>query len=686
MFKPKRSEFGANTPFETGEITGSVVTYNPKSTGIEYERKMDYAVVKSNTTYARIFSKFNLGEFQYRNYQWIYVYAILGREIDDSMTKVNSSYTYMQHMKISLSAFTYDGLGEVVLVEDYEVTKRVQCNNLEIWCRKLPVAVVNEINYPKYELKVRFSRPNNNIGSKNYWNSTIPILGKVTYEYVSPMWLSFEIIIRYGFNILSGAVFFYPKTGLWPSLKQRPVEDFTAHRCFGVLLFVVLFFFNEPFFIFQVFIPDAQNIFRVFAMMCTTLASAVYLGFITHLFYGGKFTDPRPPSLVIWVEGSKKQQEREQEEERKRAEIAAASLPSGVTLPPKPPPPTQQRSSNVMLKTPMFFMASAKYLEPTSSDEEEDEEAQKKMSKKELKKLKTRRRKKSGIKIAEDGYTMFYNEFKDQVLHGMTEILADERGGKNWKMVWRDIVGPTLIFIGVILVWITSFNLYLAQMNDGPTPRPRLTFSFALGKHSAEGSAMVFAVAYQCALLLGVIIYAAEDLSLSIIAYLFFLGVSCLTGLFILMCTLNCSFYTLGTPFIEVVTSRTLFNCYAWVVSFMIRPLETVGGRFSKRWGNTPPTGYDESDSEDYESEEEIEEEEDDKTVKTVTSALTIPSMGGVDLSEDQESKESSEEEESEEDGSEEEEGPTIDEESSFAEDATDAGSSIDAASIDQGA
>jgi len=42
---------------------------------------MDFAFIRPNITYGRIFGKWNLGEYKYRNYQWIYIYAIVGREV-----------------------------------------------------------------------------------------------------------------------------------------------------------------------------------------------------------------------------------------------------------------------------------------------------------------------------------------------------------------------------------------------------------------------------------------------------------------------------------------------------------------------------------------------------------------------------------------------------------------------------
>jgi hypothetical protein len=354
---------------------------------------------------------------------------------------------------------------------------------------------------------------------------------------------------------------------------------------------------------------------------------------------------------------------KEEEERKIQAAQAASSLPSGIVLPPKPTKNIQraQRTADKIIKTPMFFMSTAKFMNYDDESEEEDEEAQeakKRLTKKELRELKARNRKSRGVRIAEDGYVMFYTEFRAQVCHGMTQLLSDERGGNNWRTVWRDIVGPILMLVCVILVWITAFNLYMTQMNDGPTPRPRLTLSFAMDKHEAEATPMVVAVGLQAALMIGCFAYAGRELSLSVTAYICFLAVSGLTGMFVMLYTLNCSFYTLGTPFIEVITSRTLFNCYAWVVSFMIRPLETVGGRFPKRNNDTAAS----SSESDYDDDEDEEEEEEEVKVDTKkTSALTIPSMTGVMPEEEDDSDKQSddseeEEEEEEEEGEEEEE------------------------------
>lgn len=50
---------------------------------------------------------------------------------------------------------------------------------------------------------MRFSRPAKNIGDGAYFNSTVPIWGKITYEYISEDWLFFEIVIRCTYLSLS---------------------------------------------------------------------------------------------------------------------------------------------------------------------------------------------------------------------------------------------------------------------------------------------------------------------------------------------------------------------------------------------------------------------------------------------------------------------------------------------------
>lgn len=442
--------------------------------------------------------------------------------------------------------------------------------------------------------------------------------------------------------MVSMGMFFWPRTGLWPCLKRRPVEDFTPPRCFGILLFLALFFFNDPLFLLQVFLPDSQQALRELSSCLTTLAVAIYLGYITHVIYAVKFSAPSPPSLVIWVtEAKRKAKEIDEEAERFAEDEAAHMEETGQThlSPDRHRPalyPDFDRPPKAYLKTPIFFLSSAKYL--VDEDDDDDDDDAKYAGKRVLpSKKKKIVKKKKGVSITDDGYRKFGREFMDQSIASVLEVLREDRGGVSWMTVWRDIVAPLLITAGILCVWITSFQVFLAQMNDGPTPRPRLTFSFAYDKHPAEATGMVYSIGFQTLLLFGCIVYATEEVSLSVKAHLCFLGITVFTGVLLILATMNCSYYPLGTPFLEVITSRTLPNCYAWVVSFMTKPLETVAGRFPKRA----------EDGEEYESseeEDEEEEEEDDKSVRTVVNThkeLVVPTMGGVVKEGDEENSDS---------------------------------------------
>jgi len=63
---------GPHTPWATGEEHRHTATYNPKSTGIEYEKFNAYELtVRRNQTYGRQFVRWNMGEYKYRNYQMV---------------------------------------------------------------------------------------------------------------------------------------------------------------------------------------------------------------------------------------------------------------------------------------------------------------------------------------------------------------------------------------------------------------------------------------------------------------------------------------------------------------------------------------------------------------------------------------------------------------------------------------
>jgi len=156
--------------------------------------------VRQNTSYARQEVGIELGEGSYRNYQLIYIYALVGRDLPDTLVAeghpANTTYQYTQHLSATIVGFTEDGLGEVELLKDFEVERRVRCGAFQEWCRKIRVGVVTEINYPRYEARVRFSRPNQRRGAPMAWNSTIPIKGKVLVEVMSPSWIALEFILR----------------------------------------------------------------------------------------------------------------------------------------------------------------------------------------------------------------------------------------------------------------------------------------------------------------------------------------------------------------------------------------------------------------------------------------------------------------------------------------------------------
>ena len=58
--------------------------YNPKSTGIEFESRGGMVWLRRNVTYARMKTKWNLKQYHFRNHQFVYVYAVIGREVGRS--------------------------------------------------------------------------------------------------------------------------------------------------------------------------------------------------------------------------------------------------------------------------------------------------------------------------------------------------------------------------------------------------------------------------------------------------------------------------------------------------------------------------------------------------------------------------------------------------------------------------
>ena len=127
------NRIAANSPFVTGKLKYNEkpgddfsprTVYNPKSTGIEFDVFDEEVItVRKNVTYARSRVWWDLDEWKFRNYQMVYIYAIVGRDIQPWMVHPdNGSYVYDQHLKTSLSGWTNDLLGEMVLFTDREVT------------------------------------------------------------------------------------------------------------------------------------------------------------------------------------------------------------------------------------------------------------------------------------------------------------------------------------------------------------------------------------------------------------------------------------------------------------------------------------------------------------------------------------------------------------------------------------
>ena len=82
------------------------------------------------------------------------------------------------------------------------------------------------------------------------------------------------------FNIIAVVAFLWPVTGMGPSLWSRPIEDWTAPRMWCIAVFLSLFFFNEPFYVVRVWVPDAQDGLRSFNSWMTTACVAFEIGFI----------------------------------------------------------------------------------------------------------------------------------------------------------------------------------------------------------------------------------------------------------------------------------------------------------------------------------------------------------------------------------------------------------------------
>ena len=111
---------------------------------------------------------------------------------------------------------------QIEISRDYELSRRITCEASMKWCRKLRVGVVHELNLPKYKARVRFTRPpNNDLGTRGDpvpLNNTIPIVGEIRIECIPASYTGFECAIRYGFNLVSMGVLFWPKTGLFATL------------------------------------------------------------------------------------------------------------------------------------------------------------------------------------------------------------------------------------------------------------------------------------------------------------------------------------------------------------------------------------------------------------------------------------------------------------------------------------
>jgi hypothetical protein len=73
LFPPMHAGLtGPHAPWVTGDEHRHAAVYNPKSTGVEYERVNAYeVVVRRNQTYGRQSVRWNLGEYKYRNFQMV---------------------------------------------------------------------------------------------------------------------------------------------------------------------------------------------------------------------------------------------------------------------------------------------------------------------------------------------------------------------------------------------------------------------------------------------------------------------------------------------------------------------------------------------------------------------------------------------------------------------------------------
>jgi hypothetical protein len=504
----------------------------------------------------------------------MYVYAVIGRVVDPAwlLEPANGTYTYQQHLKATLVAKTIDNLGALDLVRDYEIVRNVHCEGIQEWCRKVPVAMVSELNFPIYEATVRFSRPVRSALSEDdaipYWNDTIPIRGYLTFEYIPPSWLAFEFIVRYALNMITLAVFFQPG-GLWDSLKVRPVDDWSASRAWCAWLFVAVFWFNEPLWAAMVWLPDQQDELRAFHALVTPGCVAIVLAHASWVLYAAKEPPPAPSALVMWVADDQRKArlvdaDKAAREARHYKEALEHDLPPPVKGLQRPPPdpvlPGWQRPPAFMLDTPLFYMKARRAgvaPEPPPEIEAGPMDLAAVANEKRL----AKKRKKAQASPDDDSNEKWFQRHPGLGPQDSVTVVTDGvwafvydcialQVNKDWLGVdmpvpwhWRQGLGHMCIGGVTCLLWLSASALYATQLNDGPVPRPRLTTVFAVARHPALAWPLITSVCCHVSLTWGCTLNARLEMSMVTLPYLCYFMITLLVILLLQLGMLNCSFY-----------------------------------------------------------------------------------------------------------------------------------------------
>jgi len=235
-------------------------------------------------------------------------------------------------------------------------------------------------------------------------------------------------------------------------------------------------------------------------------------------------------------------------------------------------------------------------------------------------------------------------------------------------------LGPLCIGCATIALWVLSGSLYSAQLSNGTVPRPRMTTWHALDQHPSLMAPLSVCAGASYAFVWGSMLHAGQEIFFSTPVYMCFYAVAHLTGVLLLFGTLNCSWYPIGTPLLEVAFFRSLVNSFAWVVLFMAQPLaDDSTGHFAKRSGmGTAPTTIDEDEDNGEEVVEgggvgagDVETGDGETASKKSSYAPVVPKVPQLtveDVDSDEE-KDEEEDEDSEEEEEEEEENSSSEEE-----------------------